>query len=578
MAKKFDFGGYATKVNLRCSDGRVIMPDAFKDNDGQTVPLVWEHLHDSPDNVLGHARLENRKDGVYAYCSFNDTDAGKNAALLVKHGDITSLSIYANKLVEKSKAVIHGMIREVSLVFTGANPGARIDNLEFEHSDGSKVYDKEEAIIHSGIDFSVDDPEEREEEETEEEETEEEETEEVLEHADEETVGDVFDTLSEKQKNLVYAMIGEILEEQSTATHSNDEGEDDMKHNVFSDRSDTKEKATLTHTQFETILDTAKRAGSFKEAFFAHAGDYGIDNIEILFPDARNVTPTPDFIKREMDWVQGVLSGTKHSPFARIKSVAADITADEARAKGYVKGEFKKEEVISVLKRVTTPTTIYKKQKLDRDDIVDITDMDVVAWLKAEMKMMLNEEIARAVLVSDGRDAEDGDKINEVNIRPIYTDDDLYAHHVDIAAAADTSKIIETIIRSRVNYKGSGNPTFYTTSSVLADMLLLTDSLGRRLYNTEAELASVLRVKNIVEVPVMEGLTRTRKTGFNQWALIGIIVNLADYTIGADKGGEISMFDDFDIDYNQQKYLIETRISGALIHPKSALVIEQIVE
>lgn len=571
--EKYDFSGYATRNDLKCSDGRTIRKDAFKSNDGERVPLVWQHGHKDPSNVLGHGILENREDGVYVYGKFNQTDAGKNARELVQHEDIKHLSIYANGLVQKGSDVVHGMIREVSLVFTGANPGAFIDNLVISHSDGSEVELDDEAIIYTGVELSIKELKQTDEEDNSE--------------GKEETVGDVFNTLSEKQKNVVYAMIAEILREDSVkmgaddsedeeVKHSDDGGINLMKNNVFDNSDDGKDskRTTLTHAQFAEILEDAQKTGSFKESFLAHAVEYGIENIDYLFPDAQKLRNSPDFIKRETEWVSGVISGTHHSPFSRIKSLAADITADEARAKGYVKGSLKKNEIVSLLQRSTTPTTIYKKQKLDRDDIVDITDLDVVAWLKMEMRMMLDEEIARAALVSDGRDAEDDDKINETNIRPIYTDDDLYAHHVACDDDADTEEIIEQIIRARVNYKGSGNPAFYTSPSILTDMLLLKAADGRKLYITQADLESTLRVSKIVEVPVMEDLTRTDDEE-QELSLIGIIVNLKDYTMGADKGGAVSMFDDFDIDYNQYKYLLETRLSGCLTKPKSALVIEK---
>ncbi len=561
---KFDFSGYATKNDLRCSDGRTIRRDAFKHNDGDTVPLVWQHVHNTPENVLGHAVLENRDDGVYAYCKFNDTQSGQNAKTLVQHGDITSLSIFANQLVQKGTDVVHGAIREVSLVLSGANPGALIDNLSIAHADGVYEDSEDEAIIYTGLPISSDE----------------------LEHADtnqneSKTVQDVFDTLNEEQKNVVYAMLAQVMEDSVKHSEDDDEylehnnGGDTMKRNVFDGNATASQQPTLSHDQIQAIMEDAERFGSLKESFLAHAQSYGIENIDILFPDARNVTPTPDFIKRDTEWVNGVITGTKHTPFSRIKSTAADITAEEARARGYVKGNLKKEEVIKLLKRVTTPTTVYKKQKLDRDDIVDITDLDVVAWLKAEMRMMLDEEIARAILIGDGRDPASQDKINEENIRPIWKDDDMYSHHVIVDHDTDTEELIEVIIRSRKHYKGSGNPAFYTTTDTLTDMLLLKDKMGRRLYKGVADLQSELRVSKIVEVPVMENQTREDDDELTDLDLVGIIVNLKDYTVGADKGGQISMFDDFDIDYNQYKYLMETRCSGSLTHPKSALVIER---
>lgn len=557
----FDFSGYATKNDLKCSDGRTICKDAFKDNDGQKVPLVWQHLHNEPYNVLGHALLENREDGVYAYCTFNDSEAGKNARLLVEHGDITALSIYANKLIQKGSSVIHGDIREVSLVLTGANPGALIDNLAFQHSDGSETIDDTEAIIYSGDNIALEHAEKQEQE-------------------PDKTIEDVFNTLNEEQKTAVYAMISKALEveedDEEEVEHS-EKGGNIVKKNVF-EGLEEKSKNVLSHSQMVEIFEDAQRTGSLKESFLAHIATYGIDPIEDLFPEARTITPTPELIKRDTEWVAGVISGTRHSPFSRIKSTAANITADEARARGYVKGGLKKEEIVRMLKRITTPTTIYKKQKLDRDDILDITDFDVVAWIKAEMRIMLDEEIARAVLIGDGRPVDgDDDKINEECIRPIYTDDDLYSHHVKLTSEKTVEDLIDEILRARKEYKGSGNPAMYIDTDTLTDMLLLKDITGRRIFRTVSELAAELRVSKIVEVPVMEDQTRVDDKE-DTLKLKAIIVNLSDYVIGADKGGSINMFDDFDIDYNQYKYLMETRISGALIRPKSALVIEQVVE
>lgn len=551
---KFDFSGYATKNDLKCADGRTIRRNAFKDNDGQTVPLVWQHMHNSPDNVLGHALLENRDDGVYAYCKLNDTPAGKNTKLLVQHGDITSLSIFANNLVQKGSDVVHGVIREVSLVLSGANPGALIDNLSIAHSDGSYTESEEEAIIYTGLEITTDE----------------------IEHADKnqnesKTVQEIFDSLTEEQKNVVYAMLAQVIEdniehsdedEDDILEHSNNKGGNNMKRNVFDQDLNAEHPQTLSHDQIKAIVDDAIRYGSFRDSFLAHAEEYGIENIDFLFPDAKLVNNQPEWIKRDTSWVNAVLGGVKKTPFSRIKSIAADITADEARAKGYIKGNQKLEEVFSLLKRVTTPTTIYKKQKLDRDDIIDITDLDVVAWMKQEMRMMLDEEIARAILIGDGRQITDPDKINEENIRPIAHDVDLYSHKVNVAPNISGATLIETMIRNRKHYKGSGTPTLYTTNQILIDLLLVKDKIGRRLYNSKAELASALLVKDIVEVEVMETMPN----------LLGIFVNLNDYTLGADKGGQISMFDDFDIDFNQYKYLMETRISGALTKPKSALV------
>lgn len=580
---KYDFSGYATKVGLKCSDGRTILQDAFQDNDGQTVPLVWQHMHNEPGNILGHATLENRKDGVYAYCSLNNSANAQDAKEAIAHGDIKALSIYANSLVEKEKNVIHGAIREVSLVIAGANPEAYIDNLAFQHADGSIVEDEAEAIIcayddiqHSYLDEDDTPPVE----------------DNSLSHAvkktdeDEETLADVFNTLDEKQKTLVYAMITHALEgtnDDTEAKHSNLKGDSEMKKNVFDQNSQQEDKKNeLSHDALKSIFADAQRRGSLKEAFLAHA-DYGIENIDSLFPDAKTVTPTPAYIMRNTDWVKDVFGAAHQSPFARIKSVAADITADEARAKGYQKGNQKMEEVITLLKRVTSPTTVYKKQKLDRDDVVDITDMDVVAWLKLEMRMMLEEEIARAILVGDGRSSASDDKINESNIRPIYSDADLYSVKVLFEADMTTSQQIDSMILARKDYKGSGNPVFFSTPDAVGNMLLLKDSTGRRLYNTINDLAAALRVNKIVEVPVLENVVRTitPSEGTNPGVgaeLVGIEVNMNDYYVGADKGGAVNMFDDFDIDYNQYKYLIETRCSGALVLPYSALVFEKKVK
>lgn len=581
--KKYDFSGYATKVGLKCSDGRTILQDAFQENDGQTVPLVWQHVHNDPKNILGHAVLENRKDGVYAYGYLNDTEAGQTAKSLIEHGDIKSLSIYANSLVEKSKKVVHGAIREVSLVIAGANPGAYIDNLAFEHSDGSTEIDEEEAIIcaneeleHGDSDSDdSDDLEESEEKDT------------KIVHAakkneDEETLADVLATMDDKQKTTVYALIAHALGENTEAVkHSNIKGEEDMKKNLFDTTSQENKKEALSHDDLKAIFDDARAHGSLKEAFLAHAdGDYGITNIDYLFPDAKTVTPTPAFVKRETDWVKDVFNAAHHSPFSRIKSLAADITADDARAKGYTKGNKKVDEVIALMKRSTSPTTVYKKQKLDRDDVVDIVDLDVVAWLKLEMRMMLEEEIARAQLVGDGRSAASDDHIDATCIRPIYSDDDLYSVKVEVEATATVSDTIDKIVLARKDYKGSGNPTFFATPDTIGDMLLLKDSVGRRIYNTVNDLAAALRVSKIVEVPVLENITRvvtapTSTVDGKNLDLIGIIVNMQDYYVGADKGGAVNLFDDFDIDYNQYKYLIETRCSGALVLPHSALVVEK---
>ena len=565
--EKFDFSGWATKANLKCSDGRTIMKDAFKDNDGKSVPLVWNHQHNDPTNVLGHALLQNRDEGVYAYCTFNDSEAGKTGKLLVQHGDVCALSIWANQLKQNLNNVVHGNIREVSLVLAGANPGAFIDSI-IMHGEESD----EDAIIYTGEDIVLSHSNESEDKKMDE-------TDKNVETNKKETVADVFNTLSEKQKNVVYAIIGQALEEgEGSDNEEESEGGKEMKHNVF-DQTEEKQDDVLSHDAMNTIISDGKRFGSLKESFLAHADEYGIKQIDYLFPEAKSLNNPPEFIKRETGWVSKVMNGVHRTPFSRIKSSFADITADEARAKGYIKGNLKKEEVFTLLKRSTTPTTIYKKQKLDRDDIIDITDFDVVAWLKSEMRTMLDEEIARAILIGDGRLSSSDDKINEQNIRPIASDAELYSVRVpvNVAASATTDDkakaMIRAAVKARKEYKGSGNPTFFTTEDWLTDALLLEDTMGHRLYKNESDVAAAMRVSNIVTVPVMEGVK-----GPNGGDLIGIIVNLNDYNVGADKGGAINMFDDFDIDYNQQKYLIETRCSGALTKPYSALVLELATE
>lgn len=573
----YDFSGWATRANIKCSDGRTIMKNAFKDNDGMTVPLVWNHDHNDPLNVLGHALLENRDDGVYAYCTFNNTESGQAAKNLVEHGDVNQLSIYANKLKQQGGNVIHGAIKEVSLVLAGANPEAYIDNI-IRHGEESE----EEAIIYSGEDITLshsdedtseddlkhaDDNKENKEEST---------VANEVKHADsEKTVADVFNELTEEQKTVVYAMIGQALEDAGvTDEDENDEGGNDMKHNVF-DNDNNEQENILSHSDMETIISDAKRYGSMKESFLAHADEYGITNIDYLFPEEKSLNNPPEFIKRDMGWVSRVMNGVHHTPFSRIKSMFADITEDEARAKGYIKGNLKKEEVFSLLKRTTTPTTIYKKQKMDRDDVVDITDFDVIAWLKSEMRMMLDEEIARAILVGDGRLSSSDDKINEQNIRPIWKDDDLYTIKSLITVPSDgnlAEEFIDQAVRAMKDYKGSGSPVAFMTDEMLTECLLLKDTNKHRLYKSADEVATAMRVSSIVTVPVMEGLTRT--SGSDTLELKALIVNLNDYNVGADKGGAINMFDDFDIDYNQQKYLIETRCSGALIKPYSAIALE----
>ena len=600
LKEGYDFGGWATKANLLCSDGRVIMPDAFAHNDGQRVPLVWNHQHSDPDHILGYADLENRPEGVYAHCKFNETDTGNVAKQLVQHGDIVSLSIYANGLTEKKSHVTHGNIREVSLVLAGANPGAGIDSVTLSHGEDSD----DEGIVYSdtSLDLAT-------------EVSHSDDTNSELSHADdnsdkkseddEETVMDVFNTLNEKQKNAVYAMIGAAYEATPPAKdeeNTNEEGDTDMKHNVF-DTDVQKENQVLSHSDITAIISDAKRTGSLRDAAIAHnAGEithaatdddghqvtYGVANVDYLFPDARNITREPLFIKRDTGWVTVVMSAVKHSPFSRIKSIFADITADDARAKGYLKGNKKVEEVFTLLKRSTTPTTIYKKQKMDRDDVVDITDFDVVSWIKSEMRVMLDEEIARAILVGDGRSTASDDKINESNIRPIWKDDSLYTIKATVQLGASETettkgkKFIKAVLKARKNYKGSGNPILLTTEDVLTDLLLIEDTNGRNIYESVDKLATALRVSKIVTSPVLENQTREGVNAVDgdtkTRTLMGIIVNLADYTVGADKGGAVNLFEDFDIDFNQEKYLIETRCSGALTKPYSAIAIESIEE
>ena len=597
MKSNYDFSGWATRNDLKCSDGRTIRRNAFKDNDGATVPMVWNHQHNEASNILGHAMLENRDEGVYAYCTFNDTPYGQNAKELVKHGDITALSIYANQLKQIGGDVIHGAIREVSLVLAGANPGAYIDSI-IEHSEDGSI---EEAVIYSGENIELSHAEETENKEIATENTE------TKKPESEETVKDVFDTLSDKQKTVVYAIIGQALEDagvdpekdMAQSMEDDEDGEDYMKHNVFEGDTDN---TAIVHSNFKNVINDLKRYGTMKEAFLAHADElrhvrddgeidvsdspvytqgYGINpNLDYAFPDYKSLNNPPEFIQRDMGWVSKVMAGVHHTPFSRIKSVFADITDDEARAKGYFKGNLKKYEVFGLLKRTTDPQTVYKKQKLDRDDIIDITNYDVVAWLKGEMRMMLNEELARAYLVGDDRLADSDDKISEDHIRSIWHDNELYSVKVPVTTVSGEAKaktFIKTAIRARKNYKGSGNPVLFTTEDMLTEMLLLEDGMGHFMYPNESILATTLRVREIITVPIMEEITNPRhdSTANKDYMPLGIIVNLNDYNVGADKGGAVSMFEDFDIDYNQQKYLIETRCSGALIKPKSAIVLEE---
>ena len=659
MDKKFDFGGWATRANLLCSDGRIIRENAFEECDGKKVPLIWNHKHNDPDAVLGHALLENRGDGVYAYCTFNNTEAGQNAKLLVQHGDVDQLSIYANKLKQKGRDVIHGVIREVSLVLAGANSGARIDSVMMHsddsyeegyiytgeslddveplfHADNEKkgepemaeetkkpveddkgeetvadvfntLTEKQKTVVYALIGQALDEAGQKEDSEKELEHGKcgsSDDKKKELEHGkcgssdnkkkemqhakemmdddpeddmdDDETVADVFNTLSEKQKTVVYALIGQALEEAGVNADNEDDvegGNNNMKHNLF-DQETATEAEVLTHSEMAEIMADAKKCGSLADAVLQH----GIENIDYLFPDAQAIDKVPGFIKRDDTWVTDVMGAVHHTPFSRIKSVFADITEADARAKGYIKGNLKTEEVFTLLKRITTPTTVYKKQKLDRDDFVDIKDFDVVAWLKTEMRMMLDEELARAILVGDGRSSSSNDKINEQNIRPIWTDDDVYTVKAAVNIsnnATDDQKakaFIKQCIKSRKDYKGSGNPVMFMSEDMLTNCLLLEDTNQRIIYDSVEKLATALRVRKIVPVPVMENLSRT--VSDKTHTLAGIYVNLADYTVGADKGGAVNMFDDFDIDYNQQKYLIETRCSGALNKPYAAVALE----
>lgn len=630
MAKTYDCSGWATKANMLCSDGRTIRKNAFEECDGKTVPVIWNHEHNDPNAVLGHAVLENRDNGVYAYISFNNTEAGKNAKILVQHKDVDRLSIWANKLKQMGGDVIHGVIREVSLVLAAANPGAVIDSViahgdstdeeaiiccgeyiefidELAHSDGgtkgetevgtdnkeqkpaakkndektvadafNTLTEEQKTVVYAMIGQALEDAGAG---------TDNKDKGEVKHAASEdgsaasdETIADVFNTLTDKQKTVVYAMIGQALEDAGVDTddveHS-EEGETDfMKYNVFDKETKTQDQEILTHSEFQEIIGEARRRGSLKDAFLEH----GITDIDTLFPDAQTIDKTPGFIQRDNGWVAGVMAAVHKTPFSRVKSIFADITEDEARAKGYIKGKQKKDEVFKMLKRVTTPVTVYKKQSLDRDDMLDITDFDMIPWLKQEMRMMLDEELARAYLFGDGRSTSAEDKINEQNIRPVWTDDDVYTVKSEIAITKATTAeekaqaFIKACIKSRKAYKGSGNPTMYMSEDMLTDCLLLEDKTGRVIYDTVEKLATRLRVNKIVPVPVMEGLSRIK--GANTHFLAGLYVNLTDYNVGTDRDGDVTMFDDFDIDFNKQKYLIETRCSGAMCKPYGAVAIE----
>ena len=572
----YDFSGYATKANTKCYDGLIIAPNAFADDNGRKVPVVWNHNHSGPEYVLGHALLQNRRDGVYAYVKMNDTPSGQTALEAVRSGDIDAMSIFANGLKKAGQTVMHGVIRELSLVLAGCNPGALIDEIVAHGADSDG--EGGEAFIYTDGGLSLKhglDPDDN-----------------PLNEEDDEmakeggkTLEEVVDTMNDEQKEALYALVGmakdgldedddpeedDYDEEDDEDDYDDYDEEDDMKHNVFDN---DPEQGVLRHSMDEinAAIADGKSCGSMKDAFIAH----GIEDVEWLFPEDHLLDTPPRIIDNDQSWVSKVMSGVHHIPFSRVKSMAADLTEEDARAKGYIKGNFKKEQVFSLLKRSTTPTTVYKKQKMDRDDVADITGFDVIAWLKQEMRVKLNEELARAYLIGDGRLSSSDDKINEGNIRPIYNDDDLFTIKVQVETAAgdDTAtkldKMMTAVLKARKNYKGTGNPTFYTTDDTLTDLLLLKDKIGHRLYKNEAEVAQALRVKEIVTVPQMEGMTGKLGGEF-----VGIIVNLVDYTVGADKGGAVNMFDDFDIDYNQQKYLIETRCSGAMTTPFGAMAIE----
>lgn len=597
----YDCEGYVTRYGVKCTDGVTISQGAFADQNGARVPVVWMHIHDDVEAVLGHADLEARDDGVYGKISFNGTEAGIAAKELVSHGDVSAFSIHANRLTRNkfTNVVSHGNIKEVSLVLAGANPKAYIEKLNLTHSDdGDDDFDDANIFTAGGITLAHTDEEKKEDPEVKDEDLKhEDQKKEENSEGNEKTVKDVLDTLNEEQQAAVAYIIGKALEEKGGSVEHNDDDDEednpDMKHNVFDPENAA--APTLSHDDMQKILKDAKRLGSLKQAVLEHCeaggddaealqdviqhadGDYGVTNVGYLFPDARKMTNEPIFIQRDQTWVSQVMSKVHRTPFSRIKSIFADITEDEARAKGYIKGKLKKEEVFSLLKRTTTPTTIYKKQKMDRDDQLDITDFNVVAWLKSEMRMMLNEELARAILIGDGRLASSDDKINEQNIRPVWTDSELFTVKYPVTAgtsdAEHAKNFIKAVVKSRKLYKGSGNPDLYTTEDMLTEMLMLEDTTGRVIYDTVEKLRTALRVNSIVTIESMVGLTRSDDTGKTQ-ALDALLVNLNDYNVGADKGGEVNMFDDFDIDYNQYKYLMETRCSGALTRPYAAIAFE----
>lgn len=600
----YDFSGWATKSNIKCSDGRTIMNNAFKDNDGQKVPLVWNHQHDDPNEVLGHALLENRADGVYAYCKFNDTESGRTAKELVRNGDVDKLSIFANKLKTVANNVIHGCIREVSLVLAGANPGAYIDSVVM-HGEGSEM--EEEGVIYTNEKIDIlqhsdeeSDSSKKEDSKEMEEEKKEQEEKDNKEKKDKKTVKEVFDTLNEEQKEAVYAIVGQAIEDSKKANDDNkdndknDNSSDDeennkdkgdsevMKHNVF-DKDDNQE--VLMHSEIiNDAVREAKKYGSMKESFIAHAAENNMENYEILFPDATELYKEPRVIEEDRSWVAKVMNAVKHTPFSRVKTTFGRMSETEARAKGYIKGTLKTDIKMSFLNRVTTPTTVYIKNDIDRDDVIDITDFDIVAWQKREMRKNLDKELALAMLLGDGRNVSDPNKINEQNIRPVIKDNEMYTIQYTVTDGVDynnaknshsendsvTKGVVRAAIKSRKEYKGSGNPTFYTTEDLLTELLLIEDQNGRLIYDSIQKLCTALRVKEIVTIPEMEA------DAYKD--IYGIIVNMNDYTAGADKGGSVSMFDDFDIDFNQMKYLMETRMSGALTVPYSAIVLKKEAE
>ena len=631
--KMWDFSGWATKNDILCSDGRTIRHGAFSGDHGKTVPLVWNHRHDDANEVLGHALLEERPEGVYAYCSFNGTERGQNAKELVQHGDIVALSIFANQLKQRGGDVLHGAIKEVSLVLAGANKGALIDSvmehgeeaddeawisfigfddIELYHAEeGDEMKENEKEVQGEGeetvqdvynamdekqkkvvaflVEKAVEDAKGATEDGGEAKHSDDDQNDQDSDEGDgeddgEETIQDVYNTMSEKQKDVVTFLVGKVVEDKGS--DSNEGGSENMKHNIFAGEENT--QSYLSHDDFQEINRVGRQMGSLKaafqtaeeEGFLQHDdGDYGITNIDYLFPDAKTINTTPEYIKRETDWVDKVLGATHHTPFSRVKSIFANITEDEARARGYIKGKLKKEEVFSLLKRTTDPQTIYKKQKLDKDDIDDITDMNVVAWIKSEMQLMLKEETARAILIGDGRLSSSDDKIQESHIRPVYNDADLFTVKVPVTVASNATDddiakaLIKAMVKSRKLYKGSGNPSFFTTDDYITDALLLENGINERLYKSEAEVATAMRVKELVPVEVMEGqqIAITENGSTTNYPLIGVSVNLVDYNVGTNGGAKTDFFDDFDIDYNQYKYLYETRMSGALVKPFSAI-------